>query len=296
MASCALATVVACGAANPAWAPSAVGDSETNADTSGGVDDGAPSTSAGADGETDASTSEAPDTTNVVDTTDTAETTETGETVSACCDAQPIGNAGCESSPAIEACVCEYQPLCCQDGWEPHCVQLAVNCGLECPGHQSDQACCAVGAGPGCVELPVTQCVCDVQPECCSVQWDSECVEIAGDECGAECGDPIDDCCASKLGGLGCGDPDTEACVCADNPFCCDFAWDNLCVFNAQVCGAGCFDGGECCVAGVDAGCFDDAGGTATQECVCQEQPECCTTLWDDECAMLAGSLCNACG
>lgn len=40
------------------------------------------------------------------------------------------------------------------------------------------------------------------------------------------------DCC--EIGGPGCDDPAVQGCVCAIDPFCCETAWDDLCVISVE--------------------------------------------------------------
>ena len=89
-----------------------------------------------------------------------------------CCEAHDA--PGCEV-PTLETCVCEYDPTCCQSGWDPQCVAdvFLFGCGM-CPGASS---CCVADGAPGCSEPDVQACVCAEQPQCCAQGWDFQCVE-----------------------------------------------------------------------------------------------------------------------
>src|SRR5690606_10757053 len=109
----------------------------------------------------------------------------------ACCVAQDTpgcGNAG------IEQCVCDQDPFCCEEQWDPVCVDKVegLGCGT-CGGAGGD--CCAPGMGPGCEDLGVQTCVCEVAPSCCQVHWS--------------------DACAALVDALGCG-------VCGGGTGCCE--------------------------------------------------------------------------
>jgi hypothetical protein len=113
------------------------------------------------------------------------------------------------------------------------------------------------------------------------------------------------DCCAAQPQG-GCADAMIEACVCADDPTCCEQAWDDVCV--ESVAGLGCGqcgnapppggdDGGggvgACCMAHGMGGCVD----AMVTNCVCNVDPFCCEQQWNEECVALVDELgCGDCG
>ncbi len=112
------------------------------------------------------------------------------------------------------------------------------------------------------------------------------------------------DCC-TPMATPGCGaDPSVEACVCAQDDFCCTDSWDDTCIgevdeFGCGSCGGG-FGGsdpgfggsdpgmggapggsGACCTPEPTPGCGDDA---FVEQCVCLFDSYCCDTEWDDTC------------
>ena len=96
--------------------------------------------------------------------------------------------------------------------------------------------CCVSGAA-GCGDLVVETCVCDADPYCCSNAWDSLCVgEVDSLGCGT-CGTEV--ACCSASGDAGCENAGTEACVCDADPYCCNVAWDSLCVNEVESLGCG---------------------------------------------------------
>lgn len=174
----------------------------------------------------------------------------------------------------------------------------------------SDQSCCSPHGGAGCDEPSVADCVCGVEPECCAFEWSQGCVDIAEGQCGG-CdpgpgsttrGDTGTDTgpgevCCDPLRTPGCAeDPGVEACVCAEDPFCCETAWDAQCVGAAEAsCGVTCETGkaGECCGTSNVPGC-NDAG---IEACVCALDPYCCNNEWDGICMAEAQYECMAeCG
>ena len=89
-----------------------------------------------------------------------------------CCEVHE--GPGCEV-PTVQACVCEYDPTCCQSGWDDQCVAdvFLFGCGM-CPGRSS---CCVADGAPGCSQADVQACVCADEPQCCAIGWDFACVQ-----------------------------------------------------------------------------------------------------------------------
>lgn len=106
------------------------------------------------------------------------------------------------------------------------------------------------------------------------------------------------DCCQTH-GAPECAISGINACVCADQPSCCEAAWTAVCVAAAASCGATCeaqTDSGlpseDCCLAKDEPGCTD----ASTELCVCDSDPLCCSTAWTDACAALAAECSPLCG
>ncbi len=118
-------------------------------------------------------------------------------------------------------------------------------------------------------------------------------VECTGVECDPNaipgCPNPDHDCFTT--GTPGCSDADCCNTVCSVDSFCCQVAWDGICVAEAfSLCGGG--TGSNCCFANGGIGC-DDA---ACQSAVCAADSFCCAVAWDGICASEAASLCEVCG
>jgi len=94
--------------------------------------------------------------------------------------------------------VCGIYPFCCDEDfgeWNVFCADLAnLFCGCEPPCHGGPGAdrCNAPILGGGCFDThPFTGCnipdccnlVCDIEPFCCTVEWDAVCRNIASDNC-----------------------------------------------------------------------------------------------------------------
>jgi hypothetical protein len=188
------------------------------------------------------------------------------------------GTPGCEDA-TIEACVCAQDSFCCENVWDDLCAALVddMGCGacggVDEPGPTTGDAdepststgtgtsgggddggdggampnggdCCEANGSAGCEDAAVESCVCASDAYCCTNEWDDICVGGV-DELG--CGTCIEgddgppgpgDCCEAKAG-PGCSEPAIEACVCAQDPYCCNTAWDALCVGEVESFGCG---------------------------------------------------------
>ncbi|MBW2458047.1 MAG: hypothetical protein JRI68_26315 [Deltaproteobacteria bacterium] len=196
--------------------------------------------------------------------------------------------------------VCQPTEFCCNPSCgicAPHggaCIEIA--CMPEC-GHDE----CALGDALTANCSPCATDVCAIDPYCCSTSWDQICVQEAGDlcpKCGAE-PEPEpepeqcthDECATGAKLVSGCSECATT--VCTADSYCCDTAWDALCVKEAgQLCG----------LCSEPEGCDHDectAGSKLTPSCsscaaaVCDADAYCCNTYWDSVCVQQAGQLCG---
>ena len=169
-------------------------------------------------------------------------------------------------------------------------------------GGGSGHDCCVPGNLPSCGDAAVEACVCGHDSYCCGVVWDETCVaevEIYGcDECGGggSGGGPVggsggwitggvggwisggsggvggqSDCCVATAQ-PGCRDPDIESCVCDEDFYCCNGAWDGTCVLEVDQLGCGwCGGGGS---GGAPAG-GGGSGGSDESCCAMHPTPGC---------------------
>jgi hypothetical protein len=236
-----------------------------------------------------------------------------------CCFAN--GTPGCDDA-ACEELVCQIDPFCCDTSWDSICASTAGDiCSDICGGSggtcpPSDHDCFTTG-GPGCTDVECCLLVCAADPFCCDVSWDGLCVNGANNLCGGGGGCPPSDHDCFTTGGPGCTDEECCLAVCAFDPFCCQVAWDGLCVNGAfstcdvppcdlecpegalqenEPCGAdtngGCnapvVGDSDCCTPNPFPGC-DDLDCTFA---VCAVDPFCCDVSWDGLCSGAALSLC----
>jgi hypothetical protein len=124
---------------------------------------------------------------------------------------------------------------CCDPStWAAECAEAAVNLCSACLGGNS---CCMVSSEPGCNDPDIVACVCASDPYCCQTEWDMFCTQGGIENaCDFECPIPGDTCCATSPD-PGCSNAAIEGCVCETDGFCCESAWDDMCVEEAIACG-----------------------------------------------------------
>ncbi len=151
--------------------------------------------------------------------------------------------------------------------------------------------CCVNGDGAGCGNVPVNECVGAADPFCLNNFWDGICVgEVTSLGCGS-CPAPVEHSCCTT-GAAGCENNVIEQGVCATDPYCCNNAWDGICVGEVASLGFG-LCGSTCCGPHGTPGC--DNGGV--QACVCAADPYCCNNQWDSICVGEVETLgCSQCG
>lgn len=166
----------------------------------------------------------------------------------------PEGGGSCNTgmfgvcSAGTEACVggdiiCEQNVAAapdetCGNGLDDDCNGAADD-GCGCPF-----GLCETPGQPmldGC--NPCVSQICDVDPYCCTNQWDSLCVGRVASVCGqADCVAPT--CAHLVCISGGALDSNCHTCVnqiCAVDPYCCSTSWDGLCVTQVgTVCGLAC--------------------------------------------------------
>jgi len=170
------------------------------------------------------------------------------------------------------------------EGWYVDDIRI-VSAAAEC-AHDV----CEAGAAlePGCSPCAAT--VCEVDSFCCEVFWDRICVQEAEALCGDTCTGCAHDLCDQGEPLEATCDPCAET-VCAADPFCCENAWDARCISEAsQLCGLACAE------------CTHDLcqpGGPLSSTCdpcvaaVCEDDPYCCGTSWDERCVAAVDDVCG---
>lgn len=196
---------------------------------------------------------------------------------------------GC-SNETCEACVCAVSPECCTAPWGSSChLSALVDCQEECACvAKTSEQCCVPHAQSGCEKPACTQCVCSLQPSCCSGAWDDSCTALAGLQCEGDCGCKTGLACDCPHPESGCGIGACESCVCANAPFCCAIEWTQACAnIASEQCSSTCNTGDlsqyACSEPKIFAECdLEWCSGCATPQ-VIQNSAECCMgTIWSE--------------
>lgn len=198
---------------------------------------------------------------------------------------------GCDDAACCEL-VCSIDPFCCLNQWDALCVDEAFDLCDGC-GDPVTGDCCSPHGTPFCDNAPCCEMVCIIDPFCCDVAWDAFCVAEAADipACGCDPCLTSTDSCYVVHAAPGCDDSSCCAVVCAQDSFCCQTSWDQLCKDAANTLCAGCGSpaAGSCYCVHVNPAC-DNAGCCRT---VCEADPFCCEVSWDSICVMEALDFCD---
>jgi hypothetical protein len=95
-------------------------------------------------------------------------------------------------------------------------------------------------------------------------------------------GDPLDPKCGA-----------CEVTVCTVDPYCCTTQWDDACVTEAQ---SGCADDVCCAHSKCSTGGALDMTCSTCAKAVCQVNPACCSSTWDQSCIALVPQYCKTAG
>lgn len=278
-----------------------------------------------------------------------------------CCSVQT--DAGCIDG-ACQGCVCALDSFCCDVSWDTACVECAEggsgflgaceggacldicgcvacgdgacngpegcdNCPKDCGFCAND--CCVDHGTQGCSDTVCADCVCELDPFCCEMAWDSQCVGEVFADCAdtCPCTEVVSEAsCCTAHDGVGCSNIACQACVCSVDAYCCSVAWDIACVDCAEGgagfegacggsdCGTACVcvgcgnsicDGGENCATcpgdcgGCPGGCCEPQDGVGCDDgscvdCVCAVDEYCCGVAWDTTCVDQVYAACgNSC-
>ncbi len=205
----------------------------------------------------------------------------------------PHATPSCVDSACCES-VCDIDPFCCIGEWDLFCV---LNAGTVCLdgigcGDPRTRPCALPSFLPACEDVECCTLVCNVDPTCCSRAWDETCAMTSISRCSLNTPNcPAPGNALEVHGTPGCAN---EACceaVCAVNPICCTFGWNESCVDTAK---AVCVTFGTCPGSG-DCGASHPTPGCGDSTCcniVCAADPLCCDVAWSSSCASAARSFC----
>ncbi len=106
--------------------------------------------------------------------------------------------------------------------------------------------------------------------------------------------DPVHGPC--EAGSPAIDDPGVRECTCEIDQYCCELAWDELCVtIGTLLCGSDCPSIPTCGSAAPCGSTHVDPGCENSECCsvVCRSDPWCCVVSWDQECVSAAQSACG---
>jgi hypothetical protein len=99
-----------------------------------------------------------------------------------CCTIQPTPTC---SNSSITSCVCAVDPYCCTTSWDQTCVAEVNSYGCGNCGTTGSGNCCSAHVTPGCSNPSISNCVCSLDPYCCTNDWDPLCAdEVVDFGCG----------------------------------------------------------------------------------------------------------------
>ena len=108
----------------------------------------------------------------------------------------PNFTPGC-SNPDCCGTVCSIDPFCCEASWDNVCADLALDtfgCRDTTACFTLAGSCTSPNGTPGCSDFDCCNVVCELDPFCCSTDWDQFCVDAAAQT--IECGYEGSVCCA----------------------------------------------------------------------------------------------------
>ena len=193
--------------------------------------------------------------------------------------------AGCSDETCCLT-ICPFDPSCCLAEWDQFCASTAL----------------AISAQPGCSDEACCTAICAADPFCCNGAWDVLCVQAAQASCTGGQAPPLEVCGTTpnscfEVGGPGCADAACCQFICAQDPSCCQTAWDALCVEAAnefcaptQLLQSACAAADHDCDTVGTPGCIDET----CCAMVCSYAPDCCVIAWDAMCVDLALRGCGS--
>ena len=193
---------------------------------------------------------------------------------------------GC-GSITTRGCCLGNQPVRCDSFPDGHVVVLADCTGSNYGNYCGWIALSAHAGGYSCIDEPSSDPTGE-SPRDCDFTCTPDCAGKAcgPDECGYECGQCPDgqvcnnwSCCTPKCGDRTCG---SNGC----GGWCGECAPGSYCDASYH-----CQAGYGCIASHGVAGCK----GCACAECVCAQDPLCCTAVWDEKCAWECQEQCGGC-
>ncbi len=96
---------------------------------------------------------------------------------------EPHAGPGCDDEVCCNL-VCEILDLCCADGWEQDCADIANEICEPPPACPAEGSCFEPHENSGCDDTACCELVCGFDPFCCGGPWDQLCADQAIHVCG----------------------------------------------------------------------------------------------------------------
>lgn len=140
-------------------------------------------------------------------------------------------SAGCDDELCCLS-ICIVDSFCCLTAWDATCVGEAIDLCAAC-GSPATGDCFAANPVPFCNDALCCETVCGADDFCCTTEWDAFCALGAMQLCGG-CGSPESPSCLLAHTTAGCDDLECCGAVCSVDDYCCQIAWDAVCVAMAS--------------------------------------------------------------
>ena len=86
--------------------------------------------------------------------------------------------------------ICQNDPFCCDEPWDEICAEEAQPicdiCGGVC-GFPAAGSCCEANPTVGCDDIACCAIVCLIASNCCALEWDEFCADLAASFCSELC-------------------------------------------------------------------------------------------------------------
>jgi hypothetical protein len=181
---------------------------------------------------------------------------------------------------------CPMDCTACGDGeceYGEDCASCSDDCG-GCASH----GLCEEGGPLGRTTDWCTDKICAVDSSCCNLVWNQVCIGEVSSICGLDCSSSHPVC---ETGGP--LNLYTNGCtfqVCNVDPYCCNTAWDSKCLAEVpSICGSECFPPHDVCETGGPLNLYT----SFCTEQICNVDPYCCGTAWDNLCVAEVSSICG---
>ncbi len=141
------------------------------------------------------------------------------------------GTPGCQNADCCRV-ICALDPTCCEIAWDELCRQAAADVCGDC-GDAGAGSCYAGNGTPGCNDADCCAIVCAIDPVCCNIAWENNCIPHAWQFCGS----PNDDASAANPIATGADEFYATHLATSDGPSPCNIGADIWYAYTADLTG-----------------------------------------------------------